>query len=230
MILRVAPLLVVLSGCDAVFNLDHAHPPTITDATDAPPPCFVETFDDGTIDPARWDVLSPGNATVAISEETGGVVARITPGTVAYNGLYSKTTFDMVGGAVDVRVTPAYTGGFVETIFTLHVTSTTHFLISVGASNFNMRATINNTPMPMLIAFDAAQMKFWRFEHDANADTITTQTSADRITWTDRMTVAVDYQPTAAVVELVAGAYHSGLPAATMARWENLRVTSPACP
>ena len=230
MIVRAAPLLVVLAGCDAVFDLDHAHPPTITDAVDAPPPCFVELFDDGMIDPARWDELSPGNATVIVSEETGGIVARITPGTVAYNGLYSKTTFDMVDGAVDVRVTPAYTGGFVETIFTLHVSAMAQFLISVGAGNFNVRATINNTPMPLIIPYDAAQMRFWRFKHDANADTIATQTSPDRITWTDRMTVPVDPQPVAAAVELVAGAYHTGLPAATMARWENLRVTSPACP
>ena len=229
---RLAVLAVTLGGCDIVVGLEHVGPPGsgVDAAQDtAPSGCLVERFDDGVIDPTRWDVVSPGNATVMLSEENNGLVARITPGQNAYNGIASKQTFDMVGGSLEIMVTPAYMGGFVETIVTLDVSSLAQFIVSAGAGNFNLKWVINSIPTSMYIPY-TADMKIWRIEHRASTQQIVVQTSTDGTIWTDRLSAMTPYTPTTAKVELLAGEYNTGLPVATSARWEALRVISAECP
>jgi len=223
--------VVLLGGCDVLFGLHDVGPSVDAQGQpDTPSTCFVERFDDGVIDSTLWDQLAPGNQTVAITEESGGLVARITPGQVAYNGLIGKKAFDMVDGSVEVHVTPAYMGGHVETIFSLDVSSLAQFTMSSGADNLNLRGVVNNVAMPSIIPFDAPQMMWWRFRHHSAAQTMTLETSPDGMAWTERFSVPVTYEPSAAKVQLTAGEYSAALPAPTVARWEDLRVISASCP
>jgi hypothetical protein len=57
------------------------------------------------------------------------------------------------------------------------------------------------------VPYNPAQHRFWRIRHDAAADRILFETSADRATWTTRRAVARQLPITALKVELSAGTW-----------------------
>jgi hypothetical protein len=138
----------------------------------------------------------------------------------------------MLGGDVRVEVTPASQEIGVETTFSVDVDATSGYEMSAYANRLhlvvNSSGGVSNS---IAIDYDPVAHKFWRIRHDTASATIELETSPDGVAWTSRRSAAVVRPPTSVVVTMLAGTYIDlGVPSPGIAYFDNLKLTSAACP
>src|SRR5882762_286321 len=79
-----------------------------------------------------------------------------------------------------------------------------------------------------VLTFDATAHHYWRIRHNATANTINFETSADGNTWTTRKTAAVGFSLTSMRFYLYAGAWGTGNGAPGAAKYDNFQLLSSA--
>ena len=146
---------------------------------------LADDFNDGTIDPARWDTtgLFSGtkDATVTVAESGGqlriGPLASNTAGT-HYNGIQSAQSVDFTGGAASVQLaTPASASTTAYAMFTVGTNVSNYYRLFVSGSTLVAQKKIGGTKTDYTFAYDAAGDQFLRIRHDAATGQVVWETA-----------------------------------------------------
>ncbi|HYP01138.1 MAG TPA: S8 family peptidase, partial [Pyrinomonadaceae bacterium] len=213
-----------------IVSKDTATTPTMTVAFDnlwheanpTPAVALADDFHDGVIDPAMWTAHDPASPTI-VAEQNGRIEVTPQPNTIGYNGLRTAASFDFRDKTLQVEVHPASQAGAVWTFFGLDLDAGNNLVFAVGANVFTCDATINGVLDRTQLNWDAT-IRYWRYRHDADAGTISFDTSADGATWTTRKTVAAGFPIHSARATFGAGASGTGNAAPGMAVFDNFRL------
>jgi hypothetical protein len=190
-----------------------------------------DDFNDNSIDTSRWTV-GTGEGMVVAEQNQRLEIAPPTNGGTGYPGLYARTNINLTNRRATVEVVQLTGLAYgVETGFFLIDSATgNHLLFDVGGGGFLLQHKVNGVVSRNIIPFDAAQHRFWRFRHDAAADTVNWETSPDGLAWTVRRSVARPFPVTQLQGQLFAGKYTATTPSVTAA-FDNYRVEDvPASP
>lgn len=197
------------------------------------PACLLDLFLDSRVDSGMWELWLPENEPVVVAEEAGqlGIVIAPNIGRV-YNGIQSRGRYDMLGGNARVEVTPASQEVGVETNFSVDVDSSLGFEMSAYANRLHLVVhSSGGVSNSIAIDYDPVAHKFWRIRHDPTAGSMELETSPDGEGWTSRRSSTVSRPPTGVIVSLLAGTYIDlGVAAPGVAYFDNLKLTSAACP
>jgi hypothetical protein len=163
--------------------------------------------------------------------QTGGqlvITPRANVSGLHYNGYVSVNSFDFTAGQVGVEVVRAAANG-AETVFAIGEDEQNFYRFMVGAGNsaalkdfapqalarfgildastlvlvFQVR--VGGVLSQQVIPYDQAAHRYWRFRHDAPANAIVFETSADNQTFTERYRKSLEKSVSALAVELSAG-------------------------
>ncbi|HEX8128204.1 MAG TPA: S8 family peptidase, partial [Pyrinomonadaceae bacterium] len=202
-------------GGTAIYdNLWHEANPTV-------PVAVADNFDDNLINSAMWTTTEPASPTT-IAEQNGRIEVTLQPNTAGYNSL-STQGLDFRDKTLQVElVQPTSQGGWVETFFQLSLDSNNYFLFDTGAGSFVCDAWINGVRDRSGFNWDGS--RFWRFRHDADAGTVSFDTSMDGVTWATRKTIAIAFPLSSMKSALGAGAWGTGNGAPGMAVFDNFRL------
>ncbi|HJR06862.1 MAG TPA: S8 family serine peptidase [Pyrinomonadaceae bacterium] len=165
-------------------NLWHEPNPT-------PAVVMADDFNDNEINPAKWSKFD-ADAPASIIEQNGRLEVAPAPNTVGWPGLYLPGTFDFRDKTMQVEVQPATQTGSVYTYFKIYLDADSNnylmFLTGAGYDFYDATAdgVLDRTYTPR-----DATIRYWRFSHNSEANTVSFDTSADGATWTTRKTVPV---------------------------------------
>jgi hypothetical protein len=176
-----------------------------------PAASLADDFDDG-VRGAPWKLgtlnvpASVFDSNVAIAEQGGRL--EITPLADAagshFNGYVSIAGWNLTDARASVEVAQVAAGA-AQTLFTLasDANNWLRFVIEAGRLKFQSRAGgMESSPD---VAYDAAQQRLLRLRHDARADRVLFETSADGDAWVERRSLATPFPITSLLVELGAG-------------------------
>ncbi|HEY0101812.1 MAG TPA: S8 family peptidase [Pyrinomonadaceae bacterium] len=183
---------------------------------------MADNFNDNAIHPQMWVVNDPASPTV-VSEQNGQLEVTPQPNTSGYNGLEMAGPFDFRDKTLQVEVQPASQAGAVWTYFKLYIDDSNGLVFAVGANLFTCDSTINGVTDRTQLAWDAT-IRYWRFRHDIDANTVSFDTSADGVTWTTRKTVTPAFSLGAVRTGFGAGATGTTNAAPGTAIFDNFRV------
>ncbi|HLL73525.1 MAG TPA: S8 family peptidase [Pyrinomonadaceae bacterium] len=192
------------------------------EANPTPPVVYADNFDDNVIDPAMWKIRDPISPTI-VTEQNGRIEVTPQPNTVANNGLEIAGGFDFRDKTLQVEVQPASQAGAVYTSFKLYLDDTNGLVFAVGANRFTLDSTVNGVIDRTLLTWNAA-LRYWRFRHDIDANTVSFDTSADGVTWTARKTVAAGFPLHSLRAAMGASAINATNAAPGMAVFDNFRL------
>jgi subtilisin family serine protease len=182
-----------------------------------------DNFNDNTQDTTRWGASVPAGMTVV--EQNQRVELTPPADTTGYGSYYTINTADLTDARAAVEVvqsTQQYYG--IETYFELSDPATGNYLLfATGGGNFVLQDMTNGVANRVVLAYDPAQMRFWRFRHNRANDTIVWETSADNRTWVARRTSARPFSITSLQTLFVAGKYTATTPTST-AVFDNLKL------
>jgi RHS repeat-associated protein len=189
-------------------------------------PLFADDFNDNSLDPSKWSVMFP-TGTPPVTEEAQQIRITLAPNTAGYNGVSSNSTFDVTGKMVQVEVAQAVSqAGWSENMLEMQLNPNNTFLINVGGGNLLMRSRVNGVNDQTSIGYDSGAHRHWRIRHDATANTVNFETSADSTVWITRKTVTPGFALTALRIYLVAGAWGTGNGAPGAAKYDNVKLLS----
>ena len=189
-------------------------------------PLFADDFNDNSLDPSKWSVMFP-TGTPPVTEQAQQIRMTLAPNTAGYNGVSSNSTFDMTGKMVQVEVAQAVSqAGWCENLLELQLNPNNTFLMNVGGGNLLMRSRVNGVNDQTSILYDSVAHRHWRIRHDATANTVNFETSADSTVWLTRKTVTPGFALTALRIYLVAGAWGTGNGAPGTAKYDNVKLLS----
>ena len=191
------------------------------DANPTPSVAMADNFDDNVINPLMWTTPDQTSPTT-VAEQNGRIEVTLQPNTAGYNSLGLAGAFDIRDKTLQVELQTASQAGWVETYFQLYYDSSNYFLFDTGAGSFTCDAWVNGVRDRTVLNWDGS--RFWRYRHDADANTISFETSADGTTWTTRKTVAVAFPLSAVRASIGAGAWGTGNAAPGTATFDNLRL------
>jgi hypothetical protein len=178
-------------------------------STASPSDLFSDDFDDGVIDFSKWSFGLFSRATsyldllVSVSEQSGRLV--ISPSPLVddnhYNGLKSARSWDLNDASASVEVVDTADNKAV-TIFAVGTDKNNWlaFRAKGGTHYVEQRAAAVTTKNS--VSFNRTEARFWRIRHDARADTVVFETSADRISWVTVWTVPRPFSLSAVRIEL----------------------------
>lgn len=193
-------------------------------------PLFADDFNDNLVDPSKWTIIFP-TGTPAVSEESQQIRMTLAPNTAGYNGVSSISTFDVTGRMVQVEVVQAVSqAGWCENMLELELNANNYFLIDVGAGSLLMRSRVNGANDQTSIGYDPVNHRHWRIRHDASANTVNFETSADGTVWITRKIVTPGFALTSLRIHLIAGAWGTGNSSPGLAKYDNLKLLSSAGP
>jgi hypothetical protein len=151
-----------------------------------------DTFDDNTLDAARWRLLYADDGTV--KEQHGQLEIQAPAGSseAFVNGYQSSMPWDLSLAEASVEVIQASNDSS-STIFTLFADSSNllRFVVSQGQLRLEARRYGTWSISPAL-AYDANAYRFWRFRD--RVDDIAFETSPDGLNWTVRRAVSWPYR------------------------------------
>jgi hypothetical protein len=183
---------------------------------------MADDFNDNLLHPLMWVESTPSSPTM-VAEQNSRIEVTPQPNTAGYNGLELGGTLDFRDKTLQVEVQPASQAGAVYTYFKLYLDDNNHFIISSGAGSFFCDATVNGVLDRTLLSWDTT-IRYWRFRHDADADTVSFDTSADGTTWTARKTVVAGFPLNALGAGFGAGATGTTNAAPGVAVFDNFRL------
>ena len=182
-----------------------------------------DNFNDSVQDTTRWGASVPAGMTVV--EQNQRVELTPPADTTGYGSYYTINTADLTDARATVEVvqsTQQYYG--IETYFELSDPATGNYLLfATGGGNFVLQDMANGVANRIVLSYDPAQMRFWRFRHNRVNDTIVWETSADGKTWVAQRTAARRFSLTNLQTQFVAGKYTATTPTST-AVFDNLKL------
>ena len=119
---------------------------------------------------------------------------------------------------------PISQGGWCENFIEAVLDANNYFLINSGAGSLVLRSMVGGANDQTVLTFDATAHHYWRIRHNATANTINFETSADGNTWTTRKTAAVGFSLTSMRFYLYAGAWGTGNGAPGAAKYDNFQL------
>ncbi len=179
---------------------------------DVPPSSVLlsDDFNDNSANTSKWAVTTPAGMTVLERNQR----VEMTPPASAYGyGGYTSTAYyNMTDSRAKVEVVQA-AGNGIETI--LHLADKTNpsasaitndLIFFVGAAGLTMQERVGGVVASrVVIPYDAAQHRFWRFRHDSVAGLMYWETSPNGSQWTVRHKAAVTVALTQMQLSLSAG-------------------------
>lgn len=175
---------------------------------------FVETFDGGTLDPAKWavgtpygEMFAPANPAIAITVAGGrlGVTPQAGTPVEGYNGVVSLASVDLRGSAVEARVDPA--GGTADSWLALGAGNDNFLVIGREGGILWIEQMTGGGRDVIIHDYDPSEHLIWRIKHDGTSDSILYQLSRDGSEWTTVRTVARAFDISAMRIELGAGTF-----------------------
>ena len=190
---------------------------------------FSDNFDDNSLDPARWAIMTPGAQTLVF--ERNQRLELIPPNAAAvtdYNGIASVATIDMTNARATVELPQHAPGYGHESHFQLVDPDTGHYVrFDVGGYGLSLQDSATGYGGRTVIAsYTVAQYRYWRLRHDPATDRLLWESSADNSSWAALRSIARTFAITNMQVRLVAG-HSAGVdspPGTTV--FDNLRVES----
>jgi hypothetical protein len=188
------------------------------------PPIFSDDFNDNLLDTAKWSVIAPSSP--AVVSETGQRLQITLPAnTAAYNGISSKSTYDLTGKIVQVEVAQTVSqAGWCENFIQVMLDANNYYLIDVGAGSLVFRSMVGGVNNQTVIAYDPSAFPYWRIRHDQATNTIYFETSSNGTAWTTRKTVTPGFSLTALRFYLYAGAWGTGNGSPGAAKYDNFKL------
>jgi subtilisin family serine protease len=199
----------------AFDNLWHESNPT-------PAVAMADNFDDNSINPQMWTTVNATSPS-AVTEQNGRIEVKPQPNTEGWDGLTLAGGFDFRDKTLQVEVQPATQAGAVYTYFKIYLDDNNSFVFSTGGGYYYYDAVVNGVVDRTMLPFDAS-IRFWRFRHDIDANTVSFETSADGATWTARKTVAVNFPIHSLVASMGAGEIGTANAAPGTATFDNFRL------
>jgi subtilisin family serine protease len=213
-----------------MVSKDTATTPTMTvifddlwhESNPTPPVVLADNFDDNVIDPSMWTISDPASSTT-IAEQNNRIEMTPQPNTAGYNSLNLAGRFDYRDKTLQVEVEPASQTGGIWTYFGLSLDVNNSFVTSTGMGVLICDATVNGVLDRTQLTWDAT-MRFWRYRHDIDANTVNFETSADGVTWTTRKTVTAPFALSSLQASFGSGANGAVNPAPGTAVFDNFRL------
>jgi hypothetical protein len=200
---------------DIFDNLWHEPNPT-------PPIVMGDNFNDNLLDPRMWTPLYT-DSPVTVAEQNQRIELTLSPNTAGYNGIVSASPFDFRDRILQVEVPQtASQAGWVETYFQLYLDDNNYYTISSSNNMFACDVWVNG--VRDRAGFSWNGNPFWRFRHNADANTVSFETSANGTTWTTLKTVAAPFALNSMRARLISGAWGTGNAAPGTAIFDNFRI------
>ncbi len=184
-----------------------------------------DNFDDNSLDATKWYVTSPASP-VAVAERNQRLELTLQPNTAGYNAVASTQPFDLTDKTLQTQVVQtASQGGWVETYFEAQLDGNNYYLMEAGAGSFLLQSAVGGVTDRTVVGFDANAYRYWRFRHNAAANTVNFEASADGKTWATLKTVAANFPATSIYAVMMAGAWGTGNGSPGAAIYDDLRLT-----
>ena len=213
--------------------------PTPTPTTPATALVFGDDFNDNARDASKWAV---GTITGGINVGAAGfdsaipVLERnsrleITPraGVTSdhYAGYVSAAAWDMTGASASVEVPQVAQGGTTDTELAACIDFQNFYMIVEEGGVLYFEEIVAGARSSASTPYDPVRHRFWRIRHDASADAINFETSADGLAWVAQRTLARRLPVGALKLELSAGTWRSEA-STTSAFFDNFRLDAPS--
>ncbi len=185
----------------------------------------TDNFNDNSLNTSLWQVLNPA-AYVTVREQNQHIEMTLQPNTASYNGLISVPQINFWNETLSVEIPQATNvgGAWAETYFRLIRNDSNYFhVVITGANTFVCDAVTNGVMDRTNFNYTAAN-RFWRFRHNAAANTMNFESSADGATWTTLKTVKVNFPLDNMRTILFAGAWGTGNSTPGSAVFDNLKL------
>jgi hypothetical protein len=174
------------TGTTVFDNLWHEANPT-------PAVARADDFNDNVIDPRMWSMFDNAPPATVI-EQNGRVEVSPAPNTVGWPGVYLPTTFDFRDKTMQVEVQPATQTGSVYTCFKIYLDAyNNNYLMFITGAGYDFYDATADGVLDRTYTPRDAGIRYWRFRHNSDTDTVSFDTSADGATWTTRKTVPVRF-------------------------------------
>ena len=235
----VALLILPLSACDLLFQLQHVDPADGGGtAGDAGAACAgtrsLHTAFTDDVELARsWDKETETNSSVTIVDHTLALTVGVPTG---YVDAITNTTFDVRGGTVQVQLVEPFFAADAEMFLGVHLPTPDRQRCYIGLTSdgtpeganlgFVCKTDVTMIGVPKYVPFDATAHRYWRMVQTGIG--MTFFTSSDAEVWTmrhqiDTPTFAYD----AVHFVLGAGSYSPGVMQAQTVRYDDLDYCAP---
>jgi PKD repeat protein len=219
-----------------------APPPPAPTPIPTPPPtalAFGDDFNDNVRDATKWTLgtitgginLGAAGFDSALSVLERNARLEITPRSGVqsdhYSGYLSAKAWDMTGASVSVEVPQVAQGGATDTELAACLDYQNFYMIVEENGGLYFQEIAGGARTSASTIYDPARHRFWRIRHDATADTINFETSADGLAWVVQRTVARHIPVNALKLELSAGTWRAETITAP-AFFDNFRLDAPS--
>jgi len=189
---------------------------------------FFDDFNDNSLDSTKW-ALVVGLSPVVVSEQGQQLRITLPANMAAYNGVVTKSSYDIRGGSVQVQlVQPVSQAGWAENFLQVLLDPQNYLLINTGAGGTLFRSMVNGVSDQVIIPFDGVAHRYWRIRHTPSTNSISFDTSPNGSTWTTRKTANAGFSLAAVKVQMLAGAYGTGNSAPGAAVYDDFQVQGTA--
>jgi hypothetical protein len=175
---------------------------------------LIDNFNDNVRAATKWNIGAPTMEPSAIDStigvnETGGrleITPRLGVSGRHYNGYFSTDLWDVTDAraAVQIAQTP---GSKASMVFALAVDSNNWYGFVLENGTLYFQSRFKGVKSPKSVPYNAAQHRFWRFRHNAEANLLLWETSSDGTTWFVRDAETPQVPLTGVYVALSAGSY-----------------------
>ncbi len=154
-------------------------------------------------DSSQWDT------NVKAAEQNGQLQIAPLANTAGnhYNGYVSVRSWDMMGAQASVEVVQTTNGPGMS--FVVGFDYNNWYRIAFSAGSLVLEDQVNGVRATVSVPYNNSLHRFWRIRHNAVADQIVFETSADRSTWTVQRQIARQLPIMAMRAELSAGTYQA---------------------
>lgn len=227
----------MIAACDRVFGVDFQSPDASFVADADPSGCLRDTFHDGAIDSLKWTVADPDNTPIAVLERDGQLAVSLAPAPdpsmYTFNALVSRQPWDLTGGFAIVEVPRAVVAGGAENFFLLIAETTTginQYAINVGGGgSLGFAMWVDGVRMLSSRGYTLDD-RWWRISHDAAANEVRMQVSADNVTWSEPVVYPAQVPVTNLWLALGGGTFQIRNPDPGAALFDNVQLVTAACP
>ncbi|HEV2801259.1 MAG TPA: S8 family peptidase [Pyrinomonadaceae bacterium] len=174
------------TGTTVFDNLWHETNPT-------PAVLLADDFNDNVLDPQTWSVFDSAPPATVI-EQNGRIEVSPAPNTAGWPGVYLPATFDFRDKTMQVEVQPATQTGSVWTCFKIYLDAESkNYLMFITGAGYDFYDATADGVLDRTYTPRDAGIRFWRFRHNSDTNTVSFDTSTDGVTWTTRKTVPVRF-------------------------------------
>ena len=218
--MRFVSILIVLAGCDRLFNLQPLAERTdagmsVTggddsgkEHVDARPGCTLDTFSTGMVGFQQlWNREESPPGTVVVVE-ADKLAIKVAPTSTVFGYAFTNRPYDLTGATVSVRVDKVIGAGNAETFFELERDAQSYYELAYSNGNLKMQLYREDSSYDgKTIAYDPVQHAYWRFQHSPSRYVVAFLTSPDGATWTERHAIYTSVPVVSLFPEVGAGMY-----------------------